>query len=76
MFVKGKQVKYDAATINHLFCLLYYPSGPDEVEYLLNDANMDEVNRVICQSRGTQWTIVRDEHAHFHSKDLQQHMKV
>ena len=76
VFVRGKQVKHDAATINHLICLPYNLSGPNEVQYLLNDANMDEVSRVICKSGGTQWTIVRDKHAYFPSKDLQQHMKV
>ena len=76
MFVKGKQVKYDAATINHLIRLQYNPTDPDEVEYLLNDANMAEVARVICQCKGTKWTIVRDERAHIPFEDLQQHMKV
>ena len=71
VFVRGKQVKYDATTINHLLCLQYNPTGPNEVDYLLNDdANKVEVTRVICQSEGTQWTIVRDEHTHFPSKDL------
>ena len=37
---------------------------------------MTEVTRVICQSRRTQWTTVKDAHAHFPSKDLYQHMKV
>ena len=37
---------------------------------------MEEVNRAICKSEGTQWTIVKDEHAHFPSKDLQRNMKV
>ena len=77
VFVRGKQVKYDAVTINHLLRLQYNPTGLDEVEYLLNDdANMVKVTRVIYKSKGRQWTIVRDEHAHFPSKDLQQHMKV
>ena len=77
VFVRGKQVKCNAATINHLRRLQYNPTDPDEVKYLLNkDSNMVEVTKVICQSKGTQWTIVRDEHTHFPSKDLQQHTKV
>ena len=54
VFVRGKQVKYDAASISHLLHLPYNPSGPDEVQYLLNDTNMDEVSRFICKSGGTQ----------------------
>ena len=76
VFIRGKQVKYDAATINHLLRLPYNPSGPDVVECWMNEANMEEVSRAICKSKGTQWKIVRDEHAHFPSKDLQQNMKV
>ena len=54
VFVRGKEVKYDTTTINNLLRLQYNPTGQDEVEYLLNDsANMVEVTRVICQSRGT-----------------------
>ena len=54
VFVRGKEVKYDSATINNLLRLQYNPVGPDEVEILLNDdANMTEVTRVMCQSRGT-----------------------
>ena len=49
VFVRGKKVKYDVATINHLLRLQYNLTGPDEVEYLLNDdATMVEVTRVIC----------------------------
>ena len=70
MFVRGKQVRYDIATINQLFRLPYNPSGPGEVDYLMNLANMEEVNNAICKSGGTRWTIVRDEHAYFLSKDL------
>ena len=70
-------MKYDTTTINTLLCLQYNPTGPDEVQYLLNDtAKLTEVTRVICQSRGTQCTIVRDEHAHFPAKDLHPHIKV
>ena len=44
VFVRGKEVKYDNATINTLLHLNYNPSGPDEAEILLNDdANMTEV---------------------------------
>ena len=76
VFVRGKQVRYDMAIINQLLHLLYNPSGPNEVEYLMNSTNMEEVSSAICKSGGTQWTIVRDEHAYFPSKDLQQNMKV
>ena len=63
-FVRGKEVKYYTTTINNLLRLQYNPTGLDEVEILLNnDANMTEITRVICQSRGTQWAIVKDEHA-------------
>ena len=70
MFVRGKQVRYVAGTINQLFRLSYNPSGPNKVDYLMNSTNMEEVNNAICKSWGTRWTIVRDEHAHFPSKDL------
>ena len=70
MFVRGKQVIYDVAIINQLFCLSYNPSGPDEIDYLMNSTNMEEVSNVICKSGDTRWTIVRDEHAYFLSKDL------
>ena len=44
VFVRGKEVKYDSATINNLFRLQYNPVGPDEVDILLNNkANMTEV---------------------------------
>ena len=71
MFVRGKHVRYDVGTINQLFHLPYNPSGPDELDYLMDSANMEEVNNEIYKKRGTRWTIVRDEHAHFPSKDLQ-----
>ena len=35
VFIREKQVKYDAATINQLLCLLYNPSHTDEVEYMM-----------------------------------------
>ena len=77
MFVRGKQVRYDARTINQLLRLPYNPNGPDELDYLMNlAANMEEVSNEICKRRRTQWTIMRDDHAHFLSKDLQQNMKV
>ena len=76
-FVRGKEVRYDTTTINNLLHLQYNPTGPDEGETLLNDdAKMPEVTRIICQSRGTQWAIMKDEHTHFPSKDLYPHMKV
>ena len=44
VFVRGKEVKYNSATINSLLRLQYNPIGPDEVDVLLNnDANMTEV---------------------------------
>ena len=70
MFVRGKQVRYDAGTINQLFRLPYNPSSPDELDYLMNPANMEEVNNKIYKMGGTRWTIVKDEHAYFPSKDL------
>ena len=36
---------------------------------------MEEVSNEIC-GRGTRWNIVRNEHAHFLSKDFHQDMKV
>ena len=77
VFVRGKEVKHDNVTINNLFRLQYNPVGPDDVDILLNnEANMTEVTRAICLSRGTRWTIVKEAHAHFPSKDLHPHMKV
>ena len=76
VFVRGKHVRYDAGTINQLFRLPYNPSGPNELDYLMDSTIMEEVSNEICKSGGTRWTIVRDEHAHFLSKDLQQNMKV
>ena len=68
VFVRGKEVKYDSATINNLLHLQYNPVGPDEVDILLNDdANMTEVTRAVCQSKGTRWAIVNDVHAHFYA---------
>ena len=76
VFVRGKEVKYDSTTINNLFRLQYNPIGPDDVDTLLNnDANIAMITHAICQ-RGTHWTIVREAHAHFPSKDLHPHMKV
>ena len=44
VFVRGKEVKYDSATINNLLRLQYNPVGPNEMDILLNDdANMIEV---------------------------------
>ena len=54
VFVRGKQVKYDMATINQLLHLPYNPNDPDEVEYLMNAINMEEVSKTICKSGGTQ----------------------
>ena len=75
VFVRGKQVRYDTGTINKLFCLPYNPSGPDELDYLIDSTNMEEVSNEICK-KGTRWTIVRNKHTHFLSKDLQHNMKV
>ena len=71
VFVRGKQVRYEVGTINQLFHLPYSPSGHDELDYLMNSANMEDVSNEICKSGGPRWTIVRDEHTHFPSKDLQ-----
>ena len=49
MFVWGKQVKYYTATINQLLHLPYNPSGPDEVDYLMNSTNIEEVINTICK---------------------------
>ena len=46
-------MKYDATTINQLIRLPYNPSGLDEVEYMMNEANIEEVSRAICKSGGT-----------------------
>ena len=70
-------MKYDNTTINNLFCLQYNPVGPDDVDLLLNNkANIPMITQAICLSSGTRWTIVREAHAHFPSKDLHPHMKV
>ena len=37
---------------------------------------MEEVSSAICKSGGIWWTIMKEEHDHFPSKDLQQNMKV
>ena len=75
VFVRGKQVRYEARTINQLFCPHYTPIGLDELALLMELANMEEVSNEICRG-GTRWNIVRSEHAHFPSKDLHQNMKV
>ena len=41
----------------------------------MESANMEEVSNEICR-RGTRWSIIRDKHAYFPSKDLYQNMKV
>ena len=48
---------------------------PDELDALVESANMEEISNEIC-GEGTKWNIVRREHAHFPSKDLHQNMKV
>ena len=35
VFVRGKQVRYDASTINQLLHLQYTPYKPDELDMLL-----------------------------------------
>ena len=50
VFVRGKLVRYDVGTINQLFRLPYNPSGPNEVDYLMNSANMEEVSNAICKN--------------------------
>ena len=62
--------RYDTKTINQLFRLLYNPSGPDKLDYLMDSTNMEEVSNETCRG-GTRWTIVTNEHTHFPSKDLQ-----
>ena len=69
-------MKYDTAPINKLLRLPYKPRCLNEVECLINATNIEEISKAICKSRGTRWTILRDEHAHFPSKDLQQNTKV
>ena len=69
VFVKVKQVRYDADTINQLFCLQYTLVGPDELDVLIKLANMEKVSNEIYGG-GTKWNIVRNEHAQFPSKDL------
>ena len=75
MFVRGKQVRYDAETINQLFRLTYTPVGLDELDLLMDSTNMEEVSNEICRG-STRWNVVRNEHAYFPSKDLHQNMKV
>ena len=62
-------MRYDAATINQLFRLQYTPIGPDELDVLIESANMEEVSNEICGG-GTRWNIARNKHSHFPSKDL------
>ena len=50
VFARGKHVRYDVGTINQLLRLPYNPSGPDELDYLMNSAaNMMEVSNEICK---------------------------
>ena len=62
-------MQYDTRKINQLFHLQYTPVGPDELDLLMDSTNMEEVSNKICRG-GTRWNIVRNEHAHFLSKDL------
>ena len=75
VFVRKKQVCYDASSINQLLCLQYTPHGPDELDLLAELANMEEISTEICGG-ATKWNIVRGEHSHFPSKDLHKNMKV
>ena len=68
-------MRYDAGTVNQLFHLQYTPISPDELDLLMESANMEAVSNEICR-RGTRWNIVRNEHADFPSKGLHQNMKV
>ena len=43
LFVRGKQVRYDAGTINQLFRLQYTPIKPDGLDVLIESSNMEEV---------------------------------
>ena len=49
VFVRGKLVRYDAEIINQLFHLPYTPSGPNELDYLMDSTNMEEVSIEICK---------------------------
>ena len=75
VFVKEKQVRYDVGTINQLMQLQYTPHGSDEIDSLADLANMEDISAEIYR-RLTKWDIIKGEHAHFPSKDLQQNMKV
>ena len=48
VFVRGKHVCYDAGTINQLLHLQYTLHGPDELDVLVESANMEEISIAIC----------------------------
>ena len=75
VFVRGKQVRYDAGMINQLFLLQHTSVGPNEIDVLIESANMEEVSNENCRG-GSRWNIIRNEHPHFPSKDLYQKIKV
>ena len=76
-FVRGKEVKYDSATINSLFRFDYNPTGPDDVDLLLNnEAHIPMITEAICINGRTTWTMARETHAHFPSKDLHPQLRV
>ena len=75
VFVRGKQVHYDADTINQLFHLQYISHGLDDLAILVESTNMEEITNEICGG-GTKWNIVKGEDAYFPSNDLHQNMKV
>ena len=75
VFVRGKQVRYDAGTINQLFHLQYISHGLDDLAILVESTNMEEITNEICGG-GTKWNIVKGEDAYFPSNDLHQNMKV
>ena len=70
VFVREKQVRYDAGTINQLLQLQYTLHGPDEIDLLAESANMENISTEIC-GRVIKWDIVKGVYAHFPSKDLQ-----
>ena len=69
VFVREKQVRYDAETINQLLHLQYIPHGPDEVGILAELDNMEDISIEICGGV-TKWNIARGEHTYFPSNDL------
>ena len=57
VFVKDKQVRYDAGTINQMLHLRYRPHRPNELDLFVDSANMEEINTEIYGG-ATKWNIV------------------